>query len=66
MQNRLAHLKIAGGKQRHLTSAAYVRDEPIRDVPLSATGGAPAQVPTPVGFPAMQMPRASLRLPLVR
>jgi radical SAM superfamily enzyme YgiQ (UPF0313 family) len=58
MQNRLAHWKIAGGQQRHRSGV-----EPTR-VP---TGGAPAQVPTPVGFPEMQPPNLrSARLPILR
>lgn len=65
MQNRLAHYKIAGGQQRHLTKG---RDAHAMHV----TGGAPAQVPTAVGFPEMQLPhfrgggRVKGRLPILK
>src|SRR5690606_27300808 len=59
MQNRLAHLKIAGGKQRYRSNV-----EPASS-PFASDGTVPAQVPTPVGFPELQPPRA-VRLPLVR
>ncbi len=60
MQNRLAHWKIAGGQQRHRTDGA--------DISTRVTGGAPAQVPTAVGFPEMQMPhlRGKSRLPILK
>ena len=61
MQNRLAHHKIAGGQQRHRTEGGEG---------LRATGGAPAQVPTPVGFSELQMPQMPRirngRLPILR
>jgi radical SAM superfamily enzyme YgiQ (UPF0313 family) len=64
MQNRLAHLKIAGGQQRHRTA---VKDPTDGIVDL----GAPVQVPTPVGFAELQLPRVpslsrEKRLPIVR
>jgi radical SAM superfamily enzyme YgiQ (UPF0313 family) len=61
MQNRLAHWKIDGGKQRHWTMGA--------ETSTRFTGGAPAQVPTPVGFPEMQLPHlrrdGKSRLPIL-
>lgn len=64
MQNRLAHVKIAGGKQRHLSGVADVTDDAARQASFRAAGHTPAQVPTAVGFSELQLPRA--RLPLVR
>ncbi len=64
MQNRLAHLKIAGGQQRHRSA---VKDPTDGIVDL----GAPVQVPTPVGFAELQLGRVpslskDKRLPIVR
>jgi radical SAM superfamily enzyme YgiQ (UPF0313 family) len=60
MQNRLAHWKIAGGKQRHRSGVEYAH----APVP---TGRAPTQVPTPVGFAEIQPPRVrTARLPIIR
>lgn len=63
MQNRLAHWKIAGGKQRHRTSSATDHRGSDSSATLP-TGGAPVQVPTPVGFPEIQLPRRP-RLPII-
>jgi radical SAM superfamily enzyme YgiQ (UPF0313 family) len=63
MQNRLAHLKIGAGRQRHRSEldGAAVGSE------LRGTGGAPAVAPTDVGFPEMQMPQpARNRLPILK
>ncbi len=62
MQNRLAHWKIAGGQQRHRTAGGADTTR--------FTGGAPAQSPTPVGFPELSLPsigrEKKSRLPIVR
>ncbi len=64
MQNRLAHRKIAGGQQRHRTVGATAASTRF-------TGGAPAQVPTPVGFSELQVPHIRVpdrksRLPILK
>ena len=64
LQNRLAHTKIAGGRQRHRTAAGHTMDV------ANDAMAAPVQSPTPVGFAEMQTPGRGLadavRLPIVK
>ncbi len=64
MQNRLAHTKIAGGRQRHRTEGggADAMHQAMRAI--ADVTGTPVQSPSPVGFGELQVPRT--RLPLVK
>ena len=64
LQHRLAHTKIAGGRQRHRTAGDHQRGA------SRISGSAPVQAPTPVGFAEMKPPGRALdeavRLPIIK